>query len=69
MVMPPIAGQSYLQTRTGDIADATMDLLASQQAVWEDFTPAERLYLTTIDTTRDSAELVAGLVRFTSEGG
>ena len=46
-----------------------MDLLASQQAVWEDFTPAERLYVTTIDTTRDSAELLAGLVRFTSEGG
>ena len=58
-----------LRQRTGDIADATMDLLASQQAVWEDFTPAERLYVTTIDTTRDSAELLAGLVRFTSEGG
>ncbi len=39
--------------RTGDIADATVDLLASQQAAWEDFTPAERGYVTTVDTTQD----------------
>jgi uncharacterized protein len=42
-----------LAHRTGDIADATVDLLASQQAAWEDFTPAERSYVTTVDTTRD----------------
>jgi uncharacterized protein len=42
-----------LAHRTGDIADATVDLLASQQAAWEDFTPAERGYVTTIDTTQD----------------
>jgi uncharacterized protein len=42
-----------LAQRTGDIADATVDLLASQQAAWEDFTPRERVYLTTIDTTQD----------------
>jgi uncharacterized protein len=41
--------------RTGDIADATVDLLASQQAAWEDFTPAERQYVTTVDTTQDLA--------------
>ncbi len=39
--------------RTGDIADATVDLLASQQAAWEDFTAAERGYVTTVDTTQD----------------
>jgi uncharacterized protein len=39
--------------RTGDISDATVDLLASQQAAWEDFTLAERGNVTTIDTTQD----------------
>jgi uncharacterized protein len=48
-----------LRQRTGDIADATVDLLVSQQAIWEDFTPAERSYVTTIDTTQDPAELLA----------
>lgn len=42
-----------LQQRTGDITDATVDLLASQKATWEDFTPAERSYLTTVDTTQE----------------
>jgi uncharacterized protein len=42
-----------LAHRTGDIADATVDLLASQQVAWEDFTPAERDYVTTLDTTQD----------------
>jgi uncharacterized protein len=42
-----------LAHRTGDIADATVDLLASQQAVWEDFTPAQRADLITADTTQD----------------
>ncbi len=50
-----------LQQRTGDIADATADLLASQQASWEDFTPAERAYLVTVDTTQDVSGLVASL--------
>jgi uncharacterized protein len=39
--------------RTGDIADATVDLLASQQAAWEDFTPAEGGYVRTVDTAQD----------------
>jgi uncharacterized protein len=50
-----------LQQRTGDIADATVDLLASQQAAWEDFTPVERSYVTTIDTTQDLSELLSQL--------
>lgn len=43
-----------LAQRTGDIADATVDLLASQQAAWEDFSPIEAQYVTNIDTTVDS---------------
>lgn len=50
-----------LQQRTGDIADATVDLLASQQAAWEDFNPAERTAVTTVDTTQDLSELLLQL--------
>jgi uncharacterized protein len=53
--------RARLEQRTGDIADATVDLLASQQADWEDFTPAERGYLITVDTTQDVSGLVASL--------
>jgi len=42
-----------LARRTGDIADATVDLLASQQAAWEDFTRAERDLTIVVDTTED----------------
>jgi uncharacterized protein len=42
-----------LTHRTGDITDATVDLLASQQAGWEDFSPTEQQYVTRIDTTVD----------------
>lgn len=41
-----------LQQRTGDIADATVDLLESQQATAEPFTDTEKQYVTTIDTTK-----------------
>ncbi|MGL5925808.1 AAA family ATPase [Chroococcidiopsis sp.] len=41
-----------LQQRTGDIADATVDLLESQQATAEPFTDTEKPYVTTIDTTQ-----------------
>jgi hypothetical protein len=41
-----------LQQRTGDIADATADLLESQQATAEPFTDAEKPYVTIIDTTQ-----------------
>jgi uncharacterized protein len=54
--------RARLQQRTGDIADATVDLLGSQQASWEDVTPAERGYLVTVDTTQDISGLVASLV-------
>lgn len=40
-----------LQNRTGDIADATADLLAQQYM--EPFTEAEQPYVKTIDTTQD----------------
>jgi aminoglycoside phosphotransferase family enzyme/predicted kinase len=40
-----------LQQRTGDIADATVDLLAKQSL--EPFSPAEQLYVRPIDTTQD----------------
>jgi uncharacterized protein len=49
---PEAVLRDRLQQRTGDIADATVDLLASQQAAWEDFTPVERAYVTSIDTTQ-----------------
>lgn len=39
--------------RTGDISDATPDLLAQQQAKAEGFTAAERTYVVEIDTTQD----------------
>lgn len=41
-----------LQQRTGDIADATVDLLESQQATAEPFSDNEKQYVTTIDTTQ-----------------
>ncbi|GAB4232813.1 MAG: bifunctional aminoglycoside phosphotransferase/ATP-binding protein [Stanieria sp.] len=41
-----------LSSRSGDISDATADLLASQQATAEDFTEAEQVYVTTVDTSK-----------------
>jgi uncharacterized protein len=40
-----------LKNRTGDISDATADLLESQQANAEDFTDRETTYVTAIDTS------------------
>ena len=40
-----------LQARTGDIADATADLLAQQAQQWEPFTAAELPWVTPVDTT------------------
>jgi uncharacterized protein len=56
---PDAVLRSRLEQRTGDIADATVDLLASQQAAWEDFTPAERVLVRTVDTTQDISALWA----------
>ena len=40
-----------LASRTGDIADATADLLSAQQAAAEPFTKAEQPFVKTLDTT------------------
>lgn len=48
---PEIVLLDRLAQRTGDIADATVDLLASQQLAWEDFTLVEEQYVTRIDAT------------------
>jgi uncharacterized protein len=42
-----------LHARTGDIADATADLLTAQQLSWQGFTPTEANLVTTVDTTQD----------------
>jgi uncharacterized protein len=57
-IAPEHVLRDRLAHRTGDIADATVDLLASQQAAWEDFTPAERAYVTTVDTTKDLSSFI-----------
>jgi len=41
-----------LSSRTGDISDATTDLLGAQQAAFKPFTEVEKLYLKTLDTTQ-----------------
>ncbi|HEY9652506.1 MAG TPA: AAA family ATPase, partial [Coleofasciculaceae cyanobacterium] len=48
-----------LLSRTGDVSDATADLLAQQQATAEPFTDEEKSLVTTLDTNRDlAAQLV-----------
>ncbi len=42
-----------LQQRRGDIADATAELLSSQQAASEPFTEAEQIYVKIVDTEQD----------------
>jgi predicted kinase len=49
--------RNRLNRRTGDIADATADLMAAQQAAWEPFTDAEKACVTTVDTTKDFRSL------------
>jgi uncharacterized protein len=49
-----------LQQRTGDIADATADLLAKQ--LLDPFTEAERAYVQTIDTTQPVEPQIAALL-------
>jgi uncharacterized protein len=61
---PDCVLRERLAHRQGDIADATVDLLASQQAAWEDFTAKELPYMTTIDTTEN---FEANLQRITHE--
>ncbi len=50
---PEAVLRDRLVKRSGDIADATVDLLAGQLATAESFTPAEAVYVTTIDTTQN----------------
>ncbi|MCW6035343.1 AAA family ATPase [Spirulina subsalsa FACHB-351] len=53
-----------LQQRVGDISDATVDLLQSQQANFEDFTATEREHLVEFDTTQgEVAQLLSQLER------
>jgi len=47
--------------RSGDISDATPDLLAQQQAKAEPFTKVEQAYVVTIDTSQDWETLSADL--------
>ncbi len=54
---PEAVLRDRLNRRTGDIADATADLLASQQAASETFTDDEQAYVTTVDTTQDFSSL------------
>jgi hypothetical protein len=42
-----------LLSRTGDVSDATADLLTQQQAAAEPFTDEEQSLVTTLDTTQD----------------
>lgn len=51
-----------LNSRSGDITDATADLLAAQIAAAEPFTEAELAYVTTLDTTQDLDTLVAQIL-------
>ena len=50
---PEAVLRDRLNKRTGDIADATADLLAEQQALYEPFTETEQPYVKTIDTSQD----------------
>ncbi|MCU0547546.1 MAG: AAA family ATPase [Oscillatoriaceae cyanobacterium Prado104] len=45
--------QERLEHRQGDIADATAELLSSQQAAFEHFTETEQIYVKIVDTDRD----------------
>jgi uncharacterized protein len=42
-----------LEQRQGDIADATAELLSSQQAAFEHFTEAEQIYVKIVESDRD----------------
>ncbi|MEB3281504.1 MAG: AAA family ATPase [Lyngbya sp.] len=52
-VAPVEVLRSRLESRSGDITDATVDLLESQQQQAEPFTQQEKAYVTSINTTQD----------------
>jgi len=51
-----------LSSRTGDVSDATANLLSSQQTASEPFTEAEQSFVKTLDTTQDLESQLSGLV-------
>lgn len=61
-VAPEAVLKSRLAARTGDIADATADLLASQLAAAEPFTDTEKIYVTSLDTTQAIATQLEGII-------
>ncbi len=48
--------------REGDISDATLDLLAKQQANAEEFTALEKDYLFTLDTSQDWKKIISNTI-------
>ena len=50
-----------LNQRSGDISDATADLLTSQQATAEAFSPEEQVYVTTIDTSKTDEKFLEAI--------
>lgn len=60
-IAPEEVLRDRLLSRTGDVSDATPDLLTKQQAAAEPFTEAEQSLVTTLDTTKDwESQLVVG---------
>jgi predicted kinase len=55
--------QERLVKRTGDIADATADLLASQLVQAEPFTDAEKPYVKILDTTQSQQAQLETVIR------
>lgn len=64
---PLEALRDRLQTRTGDIADATADLLTAQLEATEPFTDTEQAYVQTIHTDQDLAAQLSEAVNRLSE--
>jgi aminoglycoside phosphotransferase family enzyme/predicted kinase len=50
---PEAVLRDRLLSRTGDVSDATADLLSQQQATAQAFTDAEKAIVTTVDTTQN----------------
>ncbi|GAB4541035.1 MAG: bifunctional aminoglycoside phosphotransferase/ATP-binding protein [Pleurocapsa sp.] len=51
-VAPTAVLRDRLNQRSGDISDATADLIDAQVSASEDFTPDEQAYVTTVDTSK-----------------
>ena len=55
---PEDVSRDRISSRTGDVSDATADLVTQQLAAAEPFTQAEQSLVTPIDTTQDWATLL-----------